>query len=1005
MNYPNQPNRPARGSPPPQRPPKRRRSRQPRPQRRYPTPPPGSAAGPDYRQAAQSRPHPPRKRGRRGMAIGPGCIFGCMGLVAVMVLGFLITIWLIYAYYSSQIEDEVDQLEALSDYSSFETTLIYDRHGNELYEVLGEGRRTRISLDQVPQHLIHATIAVEDDTFYENRGIDIPSILRAATQYVQHGYIVSGGSTITQQLIRNVLFTEEYKNEKTLNRKWKEALLAVSLTQRMSKNEILELYLNEIYYGNLAYGIEAAAQTYFGKPAAALTLGEAALLAGLPQAPADLDPLNPDPDVQRRVSERRKLVLDLMVEEKYITQAEANAAYADPLNYIELDIELDSAPHFVVYAQAELEDLLVRELGLSQEDMKKMIAGGGLRIYTTIDMGYQHLAEDVARQQVAQLSASNHLTNAAVVVLRPDTGEILAMVGSVNYGDETIDGNVNVTIAARQPGSAMKPFTYAAAMEKGWTAATVIWDTETHIGIPGQPTYSPVNYDGQVHGPVRMRDALANSYNIAAVQTLRQVGVDYLLWMMNRVGVQSLSNDPSQYGLSLTLGGGEVTPLELTNAYAVLANGGLYIPSTPIQCVTNSKNEILYEYERRCPSTAILTGQSRSVVADARQVLDPRIAFVISHILADNNARSPAMGANSPLYTPGLPTSVKTGTTNDFRDNWTVGTTRNIAVGVWAGNTDNTPMQNVSGLQGAAPIWNNVMTGIYNNPTLLDVLGSRLPDDAHLQPPGGVVSSQICEVSRTALRDPATDCSPSVTEWFLDGPAAVPNNEGQLIAPAPSPVPVPSVNGPQPVEVQPSLIRIAVFPVTTEVANAIAALDSTGHTVPPRYCQVPIEVANMVPGVQEQLFIAPPPIEDDAFYARLWAQASGVAILPQYICNEQMLQAAPAAAGSSVPGVVAEIVSPTPGSVFTIAQQVDIVGSAYYTPEQASYFKVEIKGGPFDDYVTVYDIHTNPVANGLLESFAPNGLVPANYVLRVIVVGLDGNYAAVSNEIPFTVTQ
>jgi penicillin-binding protein 1C len=978
--------------------------------RRIPTPPyaqPGITPPPGRSTPLPGQPaypgQPPtahRSRRRRGLTIGPGCIFGCIGIVGVMVLGFLIVSFVVYEHYSSRLEGQVAKLKDLENYQSFETSVIYDRNGNELYEVINEGRRTKIPLDQIPQNMSEATIALEDDTFYQNRGIDIPSIIRAGWQYVRYGYIVSGGSTITQQLIRNVLFTDEYRYEQSLNRKMDEALLAVILTQRMSKNEILELYLNEIPYGNWSYGVEAASETYFGKPASQLTLGEAALLAGLPQAPADLDPLNPDPNVQRRVMERRKLVLDLMVQEGYITRAEADAAYAEPLNFVSPNIEMNSAPHMVVYAQDELENLLLTRLNMSQDEVKKMIARGGLRIYTSVDMDYQRLAEAAVSQQVAQMRDTHHMTNAAVVIVRPDTGEILAMVGSVNFNDESIDGEVNVTIAARQPGSAMKPFTYASAMEKGWTAANILWDTETQIGLPGQAPYIPVDYDRAFHGPVRVREALANSYNIAAVQTLRQVGVEYLLWMMNRVGVQSLGGDASQYGLSLTLGGGEVTPLELTTAYAVLANGGVYVPNTSIVCITNSAGDIIYEYEGRCPSSTRLTNTSVSVLAEGRPVMDPRIAFVISNILADNQARTPAMGSNSPLYTPGIPTSVKTGTTNDFRDNWTVGFTRNIAIGVWAGNTDNTPMVDVSGLQGAAPVWNEIMTGIYGNPALLDKLGQRLPDDAHLQPPGGVYQRQICNISRTALKDPAMTCTPGYFEWFLDSPAAVPDQNGNLIPQPPTPAPQLSANGPQPVEIEPGLIKVAVFPVDPNLANAIAAADTTGNTVPPRYCQVPVEVASAVPGVQEQLFVAPPPVPEDAFRARLWAQANGVAILPQFACNEQMLSTTPT--GPQV--VVANITSPTPGQTFHTSDQIDIVGTAAFTPEQAWFYKIELKGGQWAEFTPIQDISYNGVTNGVLGTLQPWAVPPGDYIIQLVIIGRDGNWLQAPYQVPFHVT-
>lgn len=1005
---PNQPSRNPRG----RKPPRRSRDRD----RRQGTPPPyppqgyghapgqppllGYQSGPEQQYGVQQQyagsPRRQRRR-RRGIALGPGIIFGCVGIVGVVMLGMLVAFLLAYDHYSSRLEDEIAKLEDLADYQSFESSVIYDRDGNKLYEVISEGRRTLIDIDQVPRHMIEATIAIEDNTFYENRGIDIPSIMRAGWQYVRYGYIVSGGSTITQQLIRNVLFTEDYKYEQSLNRKLDEALLAVILTQRMSKDEILEMYLNEIPYGNLAYGVEAAAQTYFGKTAAELTLGEAALLAGLPQAPADLDPLNPDSNVQRRVMARRKLVLDLMVKEGFITQTEANAAFAEPLNFVSPDIRLDNAPHMVVYAQSALEALLTRELDIPQDEIRRLIARGGLRIYTSVDLDYQRLAEDIARQQVAALKASKNMNNAAVVILQPATGEILAMVGSVNYDDETIDGQVNMTNAPRQPGSAMKPFTYAAAMERGWTAGNVIWDTQTRIEIPGSVPYEPVNYDRQFHGPVRVRDALANSYNIPAVQTLRQVGLEYFIWMMNRVGVSTLS-DPSNYGLSLTLGGGEVTPLELTTAFATLANGGVYVPNTAIICVTNSANEIVYEFEQRCPSTARLTEKSVSVRASGQQVIDPRVAFVISDILADNQARSPAMGASSPLYTPGIPTSVKTGTTNDFRDNWTVGFTRNIAVGVWAGNSDNAEMFNVSGLDGAAPIWNNIMTGIYGNPALLNALPNRQADDAHLQPPGGVHQRQICNISYIALKDPATTCTPGIFEWFLDSPAMVPDSSGNLVQVAPPPAPQRSANGPQPEEIEPGMIRVAVFPVEPNLANAIAQMDTSGKTAPPRYCQVPIEVAGMVPGVQEQLFIAPPPDPSDDFYARSWAYNAGVAILPVFACNEQMLSYQPQQAQDPPPGVTAYISEPVPGQTYPFGQGISIKGTASFG-EVGGFYKIEIQGGSqFPGWTTLGDVsnwkNQSGVVDGVLEQIGAGMIGPGTYQIQLVIVGTQGNVLA-----------
>jgi len=351
------------------------------------------------------------------------------------------------------------------------------------------------------------------------------------------------------------------------------------------------------------------------------------------------------------------------------------------------------------------------------------------------------------------------------------------------------------------------------------------------------------------------------------------------------------------------------------------------------------------------------------------------------------------MGANSPLYTPGIPTSVKTGTTNDFRDNWTVGFTRNIAIGVWAGNTDNTQMVNISGLDGAAPIWNRVMTGIYTTPGMIDKLGPRQPEDGHLQPPGGVYQRQLCNISRTALRDPATTCSPGYVEWFLDGPAAIPDVNGNLVALAPTARPPQSANGPQPVEVEPGLIRVHVYPVEPNLANAIAQAMGN-QTVPPRYCQVPIEVVNQVPGVQEQLFIAPPPIPEDAFYARLWAQANGVAILPQFACNQQMLAAQPQASGGA-PGVTAFIASPVPGQTYAFGQAIDITGTTIFPPDTGAFYKVEIRGGPFGSWTTLGDVNNwknrTGVSNGVLESIMGGALPPGGYEVQLVVVGGQGN--------------
>ena len=430
----------------------------------------------------------------------------------------------------------------MDNYRSFASTFLYDRSGAEIYEAFEEGRRVHVSLQRVPQSLIHATIAIEDDTFFDNIGIDVAATTVAALNYLGAGRDTTpGGSTITQQLVRNVFFDYEKRTRRSVSRKLEEILLALVLTQAKSKADILEMYLNEIYYGNLAYGVQTAAQTFFGKDVDQLNLGESALLAGLPQAPAWLDPLNTDPAVQAAVDARWRLVLGEMVEEGYISQAQMRETLNAGLTFVPGSASL-VAPHFTVYALGELERLLLG-LGYSPQS----ILGGGLRIHTTVDLGVQRLAQQAAANQVAQLQRNN-VSNAAVVAIQPASGEIIAMVGSIDYENDEIDGRVNVSTAFRQPGSTIKPFTYAAALERGMSPLDVHWDTPASIALPGQPAYAPRNFDNRFHGPMTMRAALANSYNIPAVQTLRLVGVENLLDFLRRFGITTLADDVSQYG-------------------------------------------------------------------------------------------------------------------------------------------------------------------------------------------------------------------------------------------------------------------------------------------------------------------------------------------------------------------------------------------------------------------------------------------------------------------------
>ncbi|MFW5748857.1 MAG: transglycosylase domain-containing protein, partial [Chloroflexota bacterium] len=431
-------------------------------------------------QAGQARrPLPARRRKPRRL----GCVAIFIGLFLTFCGGMTLITAALGTVAYTRVDQLVDEtLAQIDSYANFQSTFIYDRNGQPLFEVFKEGRRTNVPLAEMPEYLINATIAIEDDSFYSNIGIDVGATTVAFLQYLGAApdENTPGGSTITQQLVRNVLFDPEYRAERSVQRKAEEILLAIALTARKSKDEILELYLNEIYYGNLAYGVQAAAQIFFGKDVNDLTLGEAAMLAGLPQAPAELDPLNPDPDVQAAVNRRWQLVLGEMVEEGFITTAERDAALRQGLTFADSNIDL-RAPHFTVYAQEELERLML-ELGYSPEE----IARGGLKVYTSVDLDLNQQVQDIAARQIASLDPSQDVSNAAVLVLKPLTGEILAMVGSVDYNNDAIDGRVNVTDRPRQPGSTMKPFTYAAAMELGFTPGDVIWDTRVSIPQPGQ---------------------------------------------------------------------------------------------------------------------------------------------------------------------------------------------------------------------------------------------------------------------------------------------------------------------------------------------------------------------------------------------------------------------------------------------------------------------------------------------------------------------------------------
>jgi 1A family penicillin-binding protein len=592
----------------------------------------------------------------------------------------------------------------LSNSHSPQSTQIYDRNGILLFNIYREKDQINVPLSTIPKQMQQATIAIEDRNFYKHGAIDFRGITRAFVSTVFHKQI-QGGSTLTQQLVKNTLLSQE----QTITRKVKEIILAYATELLYSKNQVLEMYLNQTPYGGTAWGIEAASQTYFGKHAANLNLSEISLLAGLPEAPTTFSPFGSHPELAKN---RQKQVLDAMVEEKYITKAQADKAFKEELNYKEFSNEI-KAPHFVLYVK----DLLIKKYG------EKFIDEGGLRVTTSLDLPIQTFAQDSVASEVAKLKGYN-VSNGAAMISNPATGEILAMVGSKNYFDGTIDGNVNVTIALRQPGSSIKPINYAVGLIHGYTAATPFVDQATCFPNQGGKQYCPVNYDGKFHGVVQMRYALGNSLNIPAVKMLKVNGIPSMIATASAMGITSFKN-ADDYGLSLTLGGGEVTMIDMTQAFGVFANGGYKIDLHPILKITDRNGKTIEEYK---PPASLIFG---------KKVLPPGVAFIISNMLADNNARMIEFGPNSELRIPKKTVSVKTGTTNDFRDNWTIGYTPSFVVSTWVGNNDNQPMNGLaSGITGAAPIWNTIMTFLLQDK----------PDEP-MQKPADVVEKAICGLS------------------------------------------------------------------------------------------------------------------------------------------------------------------------------------------------------------------------------------------------------------------
>ncbi|MBE9506404.1 MAG: transglycosylase domain-containing protein, partial [Chloroflexi bacterium] len=688
----------------------------------------------------------------------------------------------VYAYFTRDLPAP-EQIEAAE--RSFETTKVYDRTGQILlYEVIDPtgGDRTWLALDQMPEDVVCATVALEDRNYWENPGVNLRGIARAFWADIR-GQQIQGGSSITQQLIKNIVIEEERRYVSAEGPEWKdyerkitEVLLAYRISQKYSKEKILEWYLNTNFYGNLAHGIEAAAQVYFGKNGRDLTLAESATLAAIPQFPS-MNPFD-NPDLAR---ERQHIVLDAMVTQGCITEEEAEVAKDEPWDLAKFEERFDiRAPHFSInYVRRQLENM--PEVGPDR------LYRGGLKVYTTLDLDLQEQTQCVARAHVRRLSGEDEATviqeaidsgctaaqflpplrashvgfdhqinNAAVVVLRPATGEILAMVGSLDYGDESIDGRFNVAAdGLRQPGSSFKPFTYVTLLSQGYNAAHMFLDVRKAFQQPSGYPYVPENYDRKHHGPKRMRQALGSSYNIPAVEALQLAGVDNVIRTAHRMGINTLDRGLDYYGLSLTLGGGEVKLLDMVYAFGVFGNGGrMYgepvlegelragfreLDPVAILRIEDRGGTVLYEYDQ----------------PESSDILSPQLAYLMNSILSDRVARYGSFSRPNPLeLSDDRPAAAKTGTTNNYKDAWTVGYTPQLAAGVWVGNSDNSDMKSVAGVTGAAPIWHAVMEYALQGEEMLPFVR-----------PDGLIEMRVCDKSGLL---PTAHC-PTVNELFIPG--------------------------------------------------------------------------------------------------------------------------------------------------------------------------------------------------------------------------------------------
>ncbi|MBX7215145.1 MAG: transglycosylase domain-containing protein [Thermoflexales bacterium] len=668
------------------------------------------------------------------------------------------------AVYNAMTSNLPDPTKIQTVEQDFQTTKIFDRNAKLLYEVIDEqaGDRQWVTLDAISPYLRCAVVASEDRRYYETEGIDLRGLARAVVNNLQNN-ATQGASGIIQQLVKNTITPPEERlgEKRTTSVKIRETLVAMEVSRRYDKKTLLEWYLNTNFYGNLAYGIEAASRVYFGKSARDLTLAESAALAPIPQFPTQ----NPF-DKPNEAKVRQGIILQAMLEgtEAGVKDCNVTPQQVEEARLASLKLRTRQsrfniqAPHFSVYARDHVADVLADHLGITQAAAVDLVNRGGLKIYTTLDLDMNEQVQKLAVKQVTALAeAGKKANNAAIVVLKRDTAEILAMVGSVDYYNDTIDGKYNVALALRQPGSSFKPITYLELLRQGKSAATMFWDVRTTFPSGGDIPYTPENYDRKYHGPIRMRQALSRSYNIPAVDALNQAGIGNVIRTAHKLGITDLDKGLEFYGLALTLGGGEVKLLDLTYVYDTFANGGTMVGAArpaadkksgyreldPVSIlrVEDAKGKVLFEH-RSAQKPDLLGPNSK------------QLTYVLADMLSDPNARAAAFGDKLDLE--GKRTAaVKTGTTNDNKDNWTMGFTTDFVVGVWVGNTDNTPMDSsVTGLTGAAPIWIDVMNAIHKG----------RPNQKFTRP-DGLVDRAICQIDGLV---PNGIC-PGALEVFVKG--------------------------------------------------------------------------------------------------------------------------------------------------------------------------------------------------------------------------------------------